>query len=294
MRKLLQVLLLVAGSTALTSFLPAADTSDTLANARIVSLSSSATEVLYELGLGDRLVGRDATSVHPPEVFKLPEVGYHRQIAAEGVAALNPTHLIGTTEAGPPVVLDQLRTTGADVKLFPVDQTIESHLALMISVGELVGKGAEVKAMASRIGEQLDEVELRTRGAEKPRVLFIYARGGGTLNVGGSGTKGDALIRAAGGVNAFASQEGFKPLTAESVVEANPDVVFILERGLKAAGGTDGVLQLPGIALTKAGAEKRVVSLEDTFALGFGPRTGDAIVAMAKLLHPTRFDGATE
>lgn len=120
----------------------------------------------------------------------------------------------------------------------------------------------------------------------RPRVLFIYARGAGTLNVSGTGTPADEMIRLAGGINAISLYEGFKPLTAEAAIAAAPDVFLLPQRGLSSLGGVEGLLALPGLALTPAGRARRVAALEDLYLLGFGPRTGRAVGDLARLLHP--------
>jgi iron complex transport system substrate-binding protein len=117
-------------------------------------------------------------------------------------------------------------------------------------------------------------------------VLFIYARGGGTLMVGGTGTPAAAMIRLAAGENAVSAFDGFKPLTAEAVTTAAPDVILVPSRGLATLGGVDGLVAQPGIALTPAGKARRVVAMDDLLLLGFGPRLGSAVRELAILLHP--------
>jgi iron complex transport system substrate-binding protein len=117
-------------------------------------------------------------------------------------------------------------------------------------------------------------------------VLFVYARGAGTLQVAGQETGAGTMIALAGGINAAQGFTGYRPLTAEAVVAAQPDVVLLTDRGLESIGGIDAVLAQPGVALTSAGTARRVVSLDDGMLLGFGPRTGDGVVALARLLAP--------
>jgi iron complex transport system substrate-binding protein len=90
--------------------------------------------------------------------------------------------------------------------------------------------------------------------------------------VAGNDTNAKAMIEYAGGVNALTGFSGFKPLTPEAVIAAAPDVVLGTEQGLKAAGGPEGLLKLPGLADTPAGRSQRVVALEAMLLLGFGPR----------------------
>ncbi|MEO0603960.1 MAG: ABC transporter substrate-binding protein, partial [Myxococcota bacterium] len=122
-----------------------------------------------------------------------------------------------------------------------------------------------------------------------PRVVFIYARGGGTLNVAGLDTGAGRMVELAGGVNAVTGYTGYKPLTAESLVLAKPDVLLLTSRGLESLGGTEGLLAQPGVSLTPAGQNRRIVVLDDLLLLGFGPRVGEGVVELAKRLGDPDF-----
>lgn len=90
---------------------------------RLVTISGAITEVVYALGAEAQLVGTDTTSLYPAAAQKTPKVGYLRQLSAEGVLSLKPDAIIATTEAGPPVVLDQLRSAGVKVELVKSEYT---------------------------------------------------------------------------------------------------------------------------------------------------------------------------
>jgi iron complex transport system substrate-binding protein len=140
--------------------------------------------------------------------------------------------------------------------------------------------------LVSKMERELAEARaLVARSNGKPRVLALYARGAGTAQAFGVKTAADTMIALAGGENVL-SFEGAKALTAESVVEAKPDVVLIPARGLESLGGRDALFSLPGLAGTPAAKSKRVVALDDVLLLGFGPRLGEGVAALAKALHP--------
>jgi iron complex transport system substrate-binding protein len=106
------------------------------------------------------------------------------------------------------------------------------------------------------------------------------------MNVSGSGTSSESMIELAGGVNAVTGFTNYKPLTAEGVVAAAPDVILLTSRGLESAGGVDALLKQPGLALTPAGKARRVVAMDDLYLLGFGPRLGQAVKELCGKLHP--------
>jgi len=127
---------------------------------------------------------------------------------------------------------------------------------------------------------------LADRADTRPRVLFIYARGDSVLLAAGRGTQAAAMLAMAGAVNAGESFRGFRTLSAEAVAAANPDIVLMMTGGLESVGGVEGALALPGVALTPAGRDRKVIHFEDHYLLGFGPRFGLAARDLVLAFHP--------
>ena len=117
------------------------------------------------------------------------------------------------------------------------------------------------------------------------RALFVYARGAGVVLVSGTGNAADAVLGLAGAENVVTAFPDFRPLTAEAVADASPDVIVIPERGLESVGGVDGLLRQPGLAQTPAGRARRVVTVDDALLLGFGPRVGEGVRVLAEKLR---------
>jgi heme transport system substrate-binding protein len=256
-------------------------------DARIVAVGGTVTEIVYALGLGPRVVAVDTSSVFPAEASALPQVGYQRTLAAEGVASQRPTLLLLTMEAGPPPAVEQLRGLGIPLHIIPATSSVEGAKEKIRLVAESLGAKSRGDELTRALTADLASTDaLVKRATSKARVLFIYARGGGTLMVGGTGTPAAAMIGLAAGENAVSAFDGFKPLTAEAVTTAAPDVILVPTRGLASLGGLDGLLAQPGIALTPAGKTKRIVTMDDLLLLGFGPRLGRAVRELAILLHP--------
>ena len=258
---------------------------DALDASRIVTLGGPITETVYALGLGPNVVGTDQSSLYPAEILDKPRLSYFRQTSAEGVLSLSPTLVLALDESGPPGVLDQIRAAGVPVVRVPTPETIEGATERVQLLGDLLGREATATAVTERMRRQLAEAE-GLRPATPPRALFVYARGAGLVQVQGTGTPGDLVLRLAGAENA-ASVEGTVPLTAEAVVAAAPDVVVIPARGLESLGGADGLFSQPGLAQTPAGAARRVVAVDDALLLGLGPRLGEGIAALARGLADT-------
>ncbi|HOE98053.1 MAG TPA: hemin ABC transporter substrate-binding protein [Candidatus Sumerlaeota bacterium] len=250
---------------------------------RIVSLGGTLTEIVHALGAGDCLVGVDQSSTYPPEVEDLPRLNYHRQVSAEGVLSLNPTLVLLTPEAGPPSAVQQLRDAGVRLITITGDDSTTGSMKRVEEVGAALGKPEIAAEIVRRMRADLEQAEaFAAQAPHRPRVLFIYARGLGTLMVGGRGTPADTMIRLAGGANATGTIEGFKPLTAEAVVEAAPDIVLMMSKGLESLGGREGLLSIPGVAQTPAAQQGRLILMDDLYLLGFGPRLGQAARDLAQ------------
>lgn len=257
---------------------------------RIVPLSGDVAEIVYDLGLGKNVVGVDVSATYPAGVWdKLPKIGFERQLSAEGILSLNPTVVLGKEQAGPPTVLDQIRAAGVPVVIVAEPQTIEAPTAKIRSVAAALGLAQVGEQLAAKTQAEIDAGrKLAAQATSKPKVLFLYVRGGGTQLIGGKGSVADAIIDAAGGVDTgvAAGIRGFEPVTAEAVVAAQPDVILVPQSGVDSIGGIDALLQIPGVAETPAGKARRILAYDDLELLGMTPRTGDMVRKLALGLHP--------
>lgn len=247
----------------------------------IVSLNGTLTEITAALGLADQIVGTDVTSTYPESLSEVPRLGHVRNLAAEGVLSLKPDLILAKKEELSPELLDQLKAGGAEIKLFEQEYSPEGTKALISEVAEALGKSEEASSLITQVEGPLDGLKEIT---EKPKVLFIYARGAGTLMVAGEGTPVEKLIKLAGGENAASGFEDFKPLTSEAVLQANPDAVLLFESGLQSLEGIDGLMKVPGLAQTTAGKNKTVITMDGLLLTGFGPRLGEAAAQLNSAL----------
>lgn len=258
---------------------------------RIVPLNGDIAEIIWALGLGENVVGVDTSATFPPqETESLPKIGYQRQLSAEGILSLQPTVIIGTEAAGPSEVIEQLRS--ADVPIVIVsanEETLEAPIRKIEEVASALGVPNRGADLAAQTQVEIDQATaLAKEVATSPRVLFLYVRGAGAQMIAGADTSADVMITAAGGINAGAGAglTGFQPLTAEAMVAAEPDVLLLLEAGLESVGGVDGLLEIPGVAETPAGKQRRVLAYDDLYLLAMGPRTGQALHGLVLGLHP--------
>ena len=267
------------GGAALAAALPAQ--AQTAAPARrLVSLSGALTEIVYLLNAQNLLVGTDTTSLYPEAAQKTAKVGYVRQLSAEGLLSLRPDAVIGTSDAGPPVVLDQIRQAGVRVALVKAQHNWAEVQEKIKVVGRETGRMADADKLLAQLDGQWNSIQAQVAKAQrKPRVLFVMSHSG-SPQVAGKGTAANALMQYAGCVNAIDQFDGYKPLTAEAMASAAPEVIINTTQGIEALGGEAAFWKRPELALTPAFAKKALVTLEASHLLGFGPRLPTAVQAL--------------
>jgi iron complex transport system substrate-binding protein len=266
--------------------MPAAQVSTPEAGApqRIVSLATGVGETLAALGAADRVVGRDETS-DVPSIDAVPVVTKAHATSAERVLATDPDLVIVDAATSPPEAIDQIRSAGVTVVEVPEAWTLTDIAARTHAVADAIGVDS---AVADAVVAEATTGVASPAAGTRPRVAFLYVRGTSAIYlVGGTGSGADALIAAAGGTDAGADAglAAFTPLTAEAVATLNPDVLLVMTKGLKSVGGVDGLVQLPGVAQTAAGQNRRVIAVDDTLLLSFGPRTGELVAQLGAALQ---------
>ncbi len=257
-----------------------------------VDLYGTLGEIVYTLGLGDNVVGRDrATGFAEAADVPLVSAAGH-DLNAESILALNPTVILTDTSIGPAEVQAQLRAAGIPVVYFDPERTLEGIGPQITAVAEALGVPQHGAALVERVeGEIASALELAPSDGDAPRIAFLYLRGtAGVYLLGGPGSGADAMIQAIGAVDVGTDvglDRPFVNLTSEALISSAPDVILMLSEGLKSVGGVDGLLGITGIAQTPAGENRRVVDMGDTTLLSFGPRTGATVLALAEAVYGT-------
>ncbi|MCB0881053.1 MAG: ABC transporter substrate-binding protein [Thermoleophilia bacterium] len=262
---------------------------------RIVVLNGDVAEVVFALGLGDRVVGTDISATYPAAAARRQRIGYQRTLSAEGILSLRPTVVIGNTTAGPASVIRQIRDAGVTTVILPDDDRVASSWLKIQNVGRALGVPRRAAKLAKATKARVRAAQRRAaRSTSRPKVAMLYIRGSRVQLLGGKGSRGDVMIAAARGrdVGVELGIKGTRPITAESLVAAAPEVLLIPQAGLDSVGGINGLLRIPGIAQTPAGRNRRVLAFDDQYLLGLGPRTGPAIRDLSSALHPELLKGS--
>ena len=287
-RAALRLFSLPAGFAACALSAPAvwSQTLPTARQPRIVSVNGAMTEIVFALGAGSQLAGTDTTSLFPEAALRTPKVGYMRQLSAEGLLSLKPDTVIGTTEAGPGVVIDQLRSAGVNVALVEADHTWAEVQRKVAAVGLATARGAEARALQVRLDADWAGVQatVARQTGRKPKAIFILSHAA-TPQVAGKQTAADAMLNYAGLVNAFTDAQtspfsGYRPMTSEALVRAAPEVIVTTTQGIEASGGLEKFWSRPGLELTPAYRQRSLVALDALYLIGFGPRLPQAVAEL--------------
>ncbi|CZF81025.1 heme/hemin ABC transporter substrate-binding protein [Grimontia marina] len=237
--------------------------------ARIISAGSTVTELLFALGAEKEVVAVDLTSRHYLDGREIPVLGYHRQLSAEGLLALSPTHLVGSPEMGPESTLNLLKSAKVDVQKLPTGTSIEDFNQRVDSVASITGtevKGAEIKADVAKKIEMLNA----SAPEKRPSVMFMMMSDGHPLTVAGDETTVNTVIELAGGMNPAAKETtSYKPLSTESIVEMQPEYILVSERTLSQVGGIEGMVkQQPLLSATPAFKNDNIIPISGYAILG--------------------------
>ncbi|WP_368228922.1 hemin ABC transporter substrate-binding protein [Aeromonas sp. R10-1] len=227
---------------------------------RIVSIGPATTELILALGGEQSLV---ATDVSSPEPRGVPKVGYHRALAAEGILSLSPTLVVGSDEMGPNSTLDQLRRANVKVEVMATAPTLANLNERIDTLAHLLGDLAAGSKLKEEIAAQSDTLAAQAKQNKPLRVAFLLLHKGQPTSIAGGNTTASALVTLAGGVNPVAGLHDYKPVSTESLIELQPDLVLVSGRNWQQYQDPDAVLsQVPALSATPAGKNKAIHAID--------------------------------
>lgn len=267
------------------------DTSRVLA----ISLTGTLADIVYNLGLGDQLIGRDATTVFPgSEKLPLVVTGGH-DIEAESVLGLEPSVIFTDLSVGGIDFVNVMRNAG--VPVIVVKRSVDP--ASSAEATEQLAAGLGVPDAATELNQKVaDAITAKEKEvarlipadeAKRPRVAFLYVRGGaGIYYLFGEGSGVDTLLKSIGVIDVAeeAGWKGERPMTDEALVKMDPDIILVMSKGLTSTDGIDGLIEAqPSIALTTAGKKRRIIDINDSMLFASAGRTPDVIDALARAIY---------
>ena len=259
---------------------------------RIVCLSKHLTEMVFALGKGHDLVAVDLSSTFPDSAKLLPTVGYHRALNPEGIIAMSPDLVIHSNDVGPANVMPQVEKAGLKVKVFGGANTFDSAKMLLTELGKFFNTGEKADSICNNMDvdmakatSALKEMNIK----DTPGVMIIHFGRANNIYfiMSGRDGVGDKMIALAGGKTAKYDAKGARQLSAEAVATSNPAIIIATDYGYDKMGSIDKFIsEIPGVALTDAGKNKRIIRFEEHDLIYFGPRTGENIIKLMNLIHP--------
>lgn len=243
----------------------------------IVALANGSAEIISALGFKSLIIGRDIASTDE-DLKAIPIVTSGHQVVAEKIISLNPDLVIIDQSTGPSTAIATLKNAGISVVTVPEAWTLRDIPVKVSTIAASIGVPRSGEELNLQISDVLQTA--RKSSLKNVRVIFLYVRGGSAIYlIGGQGSGADSLMQAIGATDVGAAQfsQPFTAMTSELMISLNPDVILVMTKGLASVGGVSGLVNLPGIAQTSAGENRRVIAVDDSLLLSFGPRTPDLI-----------------
>ncbi len=257
---------------------------------RIVSIAPSNTEILFALGAGKQVVGREELSDYPAEAKNVTSIGsVFQKINTEAIVALKPD-LILAAEINSPEQVKALEDLKLTVYYLQNPKAFDDLYANLETVGKLTGRSAEAAKLNESLKARYDSVVKKLAAAKDAPTVFyeIDATDPTKPYTSGPGTFIDLVIGLAGGKNIGAELKGaFAQISSEELVKQNPNLIVL---GDALYGVTaEAVAQRPGWNALDAVKSKQIFAFDDNLISRPGPRLIDGLEQMAKLLHPELF-----
>lgn len=258
---------------------------------RIIALDRNGTlgAIVYALGLGPNVVGRDRSTTFAA-ALPLPEVtDAGHAVNFEKVLAQTPTIVLASADVTPAGVLQQLREARVHVVEFTGERSVAGAPALIREVAIALGAPGAGEKLVTRTAAEIAEAQAALPDPTgDPVIAFLYLRGDRLILLAGPQSGADDLIRALGGRDAGTESgltAAFTTVSTESMMRADPDVILVMTQGADSVGGLDRVATLPAVAGTKAGRAGRIIAMDETEILAFGPDTGLVLGALGKAIY---------
>ena len=243
-----------------------------MSRSKIVVAGGSITEIVYFLGMEDKLVGVDITSNFPKEAKKLKSIGYLRNLSIEGILSLSPGLVLAEEDIGPPIIVNQLRKTSIDLRIIKEKYDLNGIHNKILCVSKILDAALDDNENYVKFKNKFNRVKKLKKNNSKKILLILMMRGSSPV-VAGKNTSGQGFIDMTGHENSMSDLNGWKPVSSEEIIKKNPDYIIITKRAFKNFSSLDQFLSIPGISSTIAAKKKNIIVKDGMSMLGFGPRT---------------------
>ncbi len=256
---------------------------------RIVCIAKQYSEIIFALNAQQDIVAVDISSTFPAEIKKLPTVGYHRALSAEAILAMKPTLILQDNNIGPEHVVKQLNDLKIPMKEFGKYQpTIDGTDSLIKEMGAYFHREKQADSICKKLhSDMAGALDHAKQFKDSVKVLIIhFGQASNIYMVMTRKSTAARIIGWAGGKMAVDAEKGMKQLSPEIVAASDPDVILLTDFGYDRLGGSpEKIKELPGISATKAFKNNRIYRIEEHDLVYLGPRTGENVLLIQKLIH---------
>lgn len=253
-------------------------------NNRIISTDASATSLLFYLGMQDQLIAIDVTSKLPDSFKPLPNIGYHRNLSAEGLLSLKPSLVVGSELMGPSHIVPTLIKANVQVIQLTPAKTATALKKNIQTIANVLDKPTQGQKLNNRISQKL--ASLHKNALKSERIAFLLSMDPSKLRMAGKGTNGAAIIQLLGAKN-VAEFENYQNVSAESLMALNPSVILVVGRSHSAA--VDELLAAQEILkFSPAGRENNIMSIDGgALVAGLSVDAIDEALSIVKAVNKT-------
>lgn len=255
---------------------------------RMVCIAKQYTEIIFALGAEKNLVAVDVSSSYPEAAKKLPTVGYHRALSAEGILAAKPSIILHDNNIGPEHVVKQLEELKIPMKVFThKGNDIDSTMMLIREMGDYFDKKNRAEELCKKLEADMNKaLENGKQYKDSLKVLVIhYGQASNVFLVMTQKSNAAKMIQWAGAKMAVEDNKGMRQLSAEVVAASDPDVILLTDFGYDQLGSPEKIKDLPGVSATKAAKNNRIYRVEEHDLVYLGPRTGENVLLLQRLIH---------
>lgn len=254
------------------------------AEQRIITAGGTITEIVFALGQGQTVIATDSSSNFPQSVNQLPKVGYYRELAAEGVLSMAPTHLFTIEGAGREQALKQIASTGVDVKIYKSPKSMVELADLISTLGSDLNASSKAKQLIKDIQSSLPNVKEGAKfdGSKNKSALYLLSAGSRGLVAAGEETVPDFIFNYAGVKNIASQHLGFKPFNKEYLALEQPDFIVMPAHSVTLKQGRPTVCDEPSLTYLHAIKNCNVLVMDGLLSLGMTTRVADAIKQVAE------------
>lgn len=246
---------------------------------RIISIGASITEILAHLGLEENIVARDTTSRRPESILKAADLGQAHHLSTEAVLAHRPSIVIMSSALANIQLKNDLDRLGVKTIIIEDGKKLKDIPKKVRTIAKHVNR----LEIAKQITASLPSLDISGGTNTSPlKLAFLYARSPQHTFMAGEETIAHTMINELGHLNAFAGMQGFKPISAESLIKANPDVILIQE---SSKNNINEILRIPGLQITQAYRQQSIIFVDTLAFLGLSLQTIDELNRISRILN---------